>query len=110
MFIIALCAAIFLISCGATAFLPAIQYLGDDYPSTSKVEVFYEIKQVTKEYRIIGRMTRETIYRSEQTREKMIEIAKGKGADGIIFLNYSRQQNGENCNGVVHAEVIKYQQ
>ena len=48
-----------LLSCTGHPFkpLPVIHYLGDSYPSSASVDVYYDVKEVKKEYKVMGRMT-----------------------------------------------------
>ena len=99
----------FISSCAPLAISPSIEYLGDTYSPSKSIDVFYEARQIKKKYRIMGRVTRETIFKSEKTRMHMIELAKGKGADGIIFLDFESKINETSRYSIIKAELIKYQ-
>lgn len=93
-------------SCG-----PTIHYLGESYDSSQSVEVYYEAKQIKKEYKVIGRMTNDKIfeYDTEVIRKKMIEKAKQVGADGIIFSDLSVEKDNKQDDRIaVKAELIKF--
>ena len=89
---------------------PAIYYLGDSYPSSSSVDVFYNAKEIKKEYKTMGRMTKEVLsYKAESDRKQMIETARKKGADGIIFSDLTLETDARKSDQVtVKAELIKY--
>jgi hypothetical protein len=95
--------AILFVSCS-----PAIYYLGDSYASSSQVEVFYDAKEVKKEYKVIGRMVMPITFDSQREKKQMISEAKKKGADGIIFNELTVDDN-KTYNVSVKAELIKFQ-
>jgi hypothetical protein len=86
---------------------PLIYYFGDDYPASSNVEVYYNAAEVKKAYKTIGHMTKEVI-RSESDKKYMIELAKKKGADGIIFSDLSLDNEKKSTLVSVKAELIRY--
>ena len=64
----------------------AQKYFGKTYTPTQTVDQFYDIADVTKGYTVMGKTELDKGFRSlEKTQEKIIELAKKKGADGIIF-------------------------
>lgn len=96
----------FCISC-ASLKVP-LEYLGDTYPASKVVDVFYEATQIKKEYKIMGRVIRETLIHSEKTRKRMIELAKTRGADGILFSDFVTKTYDSSCYGIIRATLIKY--
>ena len=96
--------SLLLLSCS-----PVIYYLGDSYSSTSSVQVYYDAKEVKKQYKVMGRMTKEVTLNTERDKKYMIEEAKKRGADGIIFSDLSispERKQGEQVS--VKAELIKF--
>jgi|GEM_PF-1410058 len=100
-----------------TSCTPSIQYLGDSYKSTNQIDVFYDEKDVQKEYKTIGKMTHGNMfdYEVETIKNKMIEIAKKKGGDGIIFLDMQNVREHEHLDDILDddrisiiAQVIRY--
>ncbi len=96
-----------LISCG-----PSIYYLGDSFQPSDAVEIFYDAKEIKKEYKIVGRMTNDKIahYEPELIKAEMVKKAKQVGADAIIFSDLSidnTEQQGDRL--AIKAELIKYQ-
>jgi hypothetical protein len=90
-----------LVSCS-----PLIHYVGDKYPPTSTVDVYYSVKDISRDYTIMGRMTRELI-RGDQEKKEMIEEAKRKGAEGIIFYDLAMDA-GKSSLVSIKAELIRY--
>jgi hypothetical protein len=98
---------------------PSIQYLGDKLQPTYTIDVYYDEKDVEKEYRTLGKMTHGNMfdYEVEIIKNKMIAEAKSFGGDGIIFMEVKnvREQNGEFSFGdedrlAITAKVIKYKE
>ena len=90
-----------LISCS-----PSIYYVGDRYPPTYIVDVYYSVKDIQRDYTIMGRMTRE-LFQEEKEKKEMIEEAKRKGADGIIFYDLEMDA-GKSSVVSIKAELIRY--
>ncbi len=96
---------------------PAIQYLGDTYQTTEDIDVYYDEKDVQKEYKTIGKMTHGNMwdYEVETIRNKMIEVTKRKGGDAIIFLEMKNVREHDNLDDLfdedrisITAQVIRY--
>lgn len=64
----------------------AQKYFGKTYTATKNVDEFYDPADVEKEYTVMGKTELAKGFRSlEKTQQKIIDLAKEKGADGIIF-------------------------
>lgn len=76
-----------LISCGTI-----VDYVGNSYTPTNKVDVFVSLSSVKKEYQIIGKgyAGSGTLVRrlGEKVQKKALRIAKDKGADAIVIQDY----------------------
>jgi len=84
-----------------------VTYIGDKYPPTSNVEIFYSLHDVKKPYKVIGHMT----YPNSGTKSvKSAFEAYGKkiGADAIVISGTEATQ--DNNAGVVSADALKYDQ
>lgn len=95
-----------LLSCG-----PTIHYLGDSYQSSASVEVYYDVKEIKKEHKVIGRMTNDKFIEHdiELIKKKMIEKAKLVGADAIIFYDLFAEDIESYGDGLtVKAQLIKF--
>ena len=90
-----------LVSCS-----PFVYYVGDRYPPTSKVDVYYSVKDVQRDYTIMGRMTKELVL-GDQEKKEMIREAKRKGAEGIIFYDLEVDA-GKSSVVSIKAELIRY--
>ena len=96
-----------LLSCSG----PTIHYLGESYGPSASVEVYYDAKEVKKEYKVMGRMTNDKFmeYDIELIKKKMIEKAKLVGADAVIFYDLSAEEIERVGDGIsVKAQLIKY--
>ncbi len=64
----------------------AQKYFGKSYPATDIVDEYFESSDVKKPYTVMGKAELFQGFRSlEKSRQKVVELAKEKGADGVIF-------------------------
>ena len=64
----------------------AQKYLGKSYPATKIVDEYFESNDVKKSYTVMGNAELLQGFRSlEKAQQKIIKLAKQKGADGVIF-------------------------
>lgn len=64
----------------------AQKYFGKIYPATQKVDEYYDSNDVKKTYIVMGNTELLKGFRSlEKSQQKILELAKEKGADGVIF-------------------------
>lgn len=93
----------------SSCFSPRLNYLGDVYAPTSEVDVFYDPGDIPKRYKVIGKMNTTNasylVHDIDKTRQDMIEKAKLKGAEGILFLYVETLPENQY---IVHADLIKY--
>ena len=82
---------LFLTACGDEV---NVDYLGDSYPPTSQVDVYFSEDDVTEGYLVIGHATADG-GDTEALQEKLIEKARDSGANGIIFEKFDRVETGE---------------
>lgn len=69
-----------------------LDYVGEEYPPTTHVDLFFSEADITVEYKIMGRVLAtagETIS-SENMQNKIMEKARQKGADGVLILGLDR--------------------
>ncbi|WP_114941094.1 hypothetical protein [Mucilaginibacter endophyticus] len=90
--------SLFLASCATTS------YLGDTYPATEKVDVFYDAKDVKKDYKVIGHLAIAYTPNAAEAKNDLSIKAREVGADGIIIL----QVDGNNEKATIRADAIKY--
>lgn len=78
----------------------AQKYFGKAYAPTQNVDEFYEAADVTKGYTVMGKTELAKGFRSlEKTQAKIIELAKQKGADGVIFSMEEEVYGTASSNG-----------
>ncbi|MDE0684537.1 MAG: hypothetical protein OXI63_16590 [Candidatus Poribacteria bacterium] len=82
---------LFLTACGSDI---DVDYLGDSYPPTSHVDVYFSEDGITEGYLVIGHDTADG-GDTEALQETLIEKARESGADGIIFEGFDRVETGE---------------
>ena len=90
---------------------PTIHYLGESYEPSSDIEVFYDAKDIKREYKVIGKMANDKAkdYDVEVVKAKMIEKAKQVGGDGIIFTDVGVERSDtEGDRLAIKANLIKY--
>lgn len=64
----------------------AQKYFGKSYPSTQNVDEYFDSADVKKSHTVMGKTELAQGFRSlEKSQQKIIELAKEKGADGVIF-------------------------
>ncbi|WP_157608443.1 hypothetical protein [Roseivirga seohaensis] len=67
---------------------PKINYIGNQFNPTSEVELFFDSKDIKREYTVMGFMQnegREFANDPEDIKVALIEEAKKRGADAILF-------------------------
>ena len=91
---------------------PTIHYLGDSYASKDQLEIFYDINDVTNNYVVIGQMAHDKFidYDLETIKKEMVNKAKSKGADAIVFHDFSveRENEVDGDRFSVIAKAIRY--
>ena len=69
---------------------PRLHYLGETYAPTIDVEVYYSPDDIEKEFKVMGQLNGNNSNNSfvdlENIQEAMIDQAKQRGADAILFL------------------------
>lgn len=83
--------AIFL-GCAAT-----VDYIGDSYPPTQKVDLYFSENDVEVDYKVIGRIiatvnATSNLYDNEKFMAEIKEKACEKGGDGVIVLGFEQVQ------------------
>jgi hypothetical protein len=77
----------------------SIQYIGDSYPPTEHIDLYFSEYDVTREYTVIGRLlatanVEEPLYSSEKFTEAIRKKAREKGADAVIILGLRQVVTG----------------
>ena len=95
-------AAMILSSCGV-----AVSYLGETMSPTVNTDIFYDAKDVKKQYKVIGHLSLSASYNSDEAKIKMVEKAKTVGADGLIIPTTDYTSNKE-PDPIYKGDAIKY--
>jgi hypothetical protein len=79
----------------------SISYLGDKYPPTSHVDLFFSENDVPREYLVIGRMEAtadadEIMYSTDKFTDAILKKAGEKGADAVVILDFGKVTTGVN--------------
>lgn len=89
----------------------SIDYVGETYPSSQNVEVFYSLEEVPREYRIFGHVVGSGgIFSTENDRFQKIKLeAMNRGADAVVItgIDIEHQDDLEETKKI-HASLIKY--
>lgn len=90
---------------------PRMNYLGDVYPPTTDVDVFYDEGDIEKDFKVIGQLNADNSNNSfldlDDVKNKMIEEAKVRGADGIWFLG---SESIPDNTHLIYAKLIRYKE
>ena len=99
---------IFFSSC--SVLVNPVHYLGNDLPPTDHVDVYFNFGDVDKEFTVIGKLSNDAgaTFSIEKVKEKMIEKARQKGGDAIVFLNLDVETYDANRRIAIAAEVLRY--
>jgi len=82
-----------------------VDYIGDKYPPSNSVEVFYSAHDVTKQYKVIGHMNIPNVGQ-EQAKASFIKYGKSIGADAIVITGANSTKDAQTA--VITADALKY--
>jgi hypothetical protein len=74
-----------------------IDYVGEEYPPTSNVEMYFSEADVVREHKVMGHLiaTAADAVSAEKMQKDMKKKAMEKGADAIVILGLEKYQVGE---------------
>jgi len=77
-----------------------LDYVGQSYPATEHVDLFYSESNVGREYLVMGELdaTLEQFVSTHKAQDQMLQKAREKGADGVVILGLEHYQSGENTS------------
>ena len=77
-----------------------IDYIGEEYPPTTHVDLFFDMNDVTREHKVMGNLiaTADDGVSSEKMQKKIMEKARQKGADAVVIMGFDKYQSGESTN------------
>lgn len=79
----------------------AQSYLGKSYPATDSVDEYFDSSDVKKPYTVMGRAELIKGFRSlQKTQQRIIKLAKQKGADAVIFYSEEEVYGTSSSSGV----------
>lgn len=87
----------------------APSYFGKTYPATQNVDVYLDAADVKKAHTTIGSSSFDKGFKSlESTQQKVIEMGKARGADGVIMkLTEEVAATTQSGSGVVNKKAKK---
>ncbi len=96
-----------LVSCS-----PRVSYLGDEYAPTMHVDIFFDPVDIEQDYKVMGLISANNSNNSlislEDIKTKMIEEAKMKGADAILFNAVFSNASITDDQHIVEGKLLKY--
>lgn len=74
-----------------------IDYVGEEYPPTDYVDLYFTEADVRYDYVIMGHViaTADDFISADKMQKKIMEKARKKGADAVVILGLERYQAGE---------------
>jgi len=77
-----------------------VDYVGQTYPPTSRVDVFFAESEVPQEYKVMGKVvaTANDLVSAEKLQAKIVRKAREKGADAVVLTGLDRYKSGENTD------------
>jgi hypothetical protein len=86
-----------LLLCAACAH---VDYVGESYPPTSRVDLFFAESDVHHEYRVMGKVvaTANDLVSAEKLQAKIMQKAQDKGADAVVLTGLDRYKSGESTD------------
>lgn len=81
----------------ALAACTKIDYVGEEYPPTQQVDMFFSETDIHVDYKVMGHLiaTADDYVSSGKMQKKIMEEARKKGADAVVILGLDRYQSGE---------------
>jgi len=89
--------AFFLIIAISLSACTKIDYIGEEYPPTTHVDLFFDMDDVTREHKVMGHLiaTADDMVSAEKMQKKMMKKAREKGADAIVITGFEKYRLGE---------------
>lgn len=77
-----------------------VDYIGESYPPTPQVDVFFAEKDVPRDYRVMGKVLAQAneLVSAEKLQAKIMKKAQEKGADAVVLTGLDRYKSGENTD------------
>jgi hypothetical protein len=106
--VLVILAAVFAMGCAS------VNYIGNSFDPTTTVDVYFSEDEIKKEYTVMGHaLGTGSLVSIDKIRIKLIEEAKGKGADAILItgLGKSHVPVGDDTSmeeDQINASFLKY--
>ena len=76
-----------------------INYVGESYPPTQQVDLYFSEEDIETEYEVVGRIVAtansdELFYSSDKFTQAILKKAREKGADGVVILGFEKVVTG----------------
>src|SRR5262245_50166162 len=77
-----------------------LDYVGESYPPTSQVDVFYSEQNVPRPYTAIGEViaTGDMLVSTDKLQHKIRDEARKHGADAVVLTGLEQYQAGESTS------------
>ncbi len=77
-----------------------VDYIGESYAPTNRVDVFFSEKDVPRDYRVMGKVlaSANELISAEKLQAKVVKKAQEKGADAVVLRGLERYKSGENTD------------
>jgi hypothetical protein len=80
-----------------------INYIGESYPPTQHVDLYFSEGDIKTEYTVVGRILAtaqvdELLYSSDQFTQAILKKAREKGADGVVILGFEKVMTGTSAS------------
>lgn len=74
-----------------------MDYVGRSYPPTTKVDLFFDEREVEAPYDVMGQVIARAndLVSAEKLQAKMMQKAEEKGADAVVITGMDRYKTGE---------------
>jgi hypothetical protein len=91
---------ILLLICVIAVGCTKIDYVGEEYPPTTHVDLFFSMDDVQRDYAIMGHIVASApdLVSAEKMQKDIMKKAMAKGADGVVILGLERYQSGESTS------------
>ncbi len=86
----ATCFTVLIVGAAVVSSCTTIQYEGDNRAPTAKVDVYNSAKEVTRPFAVLGQIkasAQANRVHESRMRERIVEEARKRGAEGVIFLS-----------------------
>jgi len=102
-----LCYSLLLLTISACA---RVNYIGNSYPPTQRVEIFFEEEKIEDSYELIGKAVASS-RNDEQGRNALLKRAREEGADAILIEDLANsyfQDSNNNTNSRLQIKAKFY--